>query len=74
MLPKSIICEECGSRAAVRGYGRVEYDWDDSADDATTLKLKLVRLTIDCPTCGVRVQEHHPVGQESRWVMHSSTH
>jgi hypothetical protein len=64
MFPRIVSCEECGQRAAVRGYGRVEYDWGQADNAATTLNIKCVRLTIDCPRCGVRVQEHHPAGQE----------
>jgi transcription elongation factor Elf1 len=64
MLPRSVTCEECGEKAIVRGYGRVEYDWDQTGHVATTLKIKVVRLTIDCPRCGVRVQEHRPVGHD----------
>ena len=32
-----------------------------SADDALTLRS--VRLTIECPACGLRVQDHLPPGQ-----------
>jgi ribosomal protein L32 len=60
MLPHVVSCEECGESAIVRGYGRVEYTWDQASHAATTLQIKMVRLTIDCPRCGVRVQEHHP--------------
>ena len=60
MLPQSVTCEECGKNAYVRGYGRVVYDWD-AADDALTLRS--VRLTIECPACGLRVQDHLPPGQ-----------
>jgi hypothetical protein len=41
----------------------VEYDWEEGSHSATTLKIKAVRLTIDCPNCGVRVQDHRPVRQ-----------
>lgn len=74
MLPRSIPCEECGENAAVRGYGRVEYDWntadgnDESTisggSDATTLTIRSVRLTIDCPNCGLQVQDHYPAGSD----------
>jgi hypothetical protein len=64
MLPRSVICEECGEKSIVRGYGRVEYDWDQAGHVATMLRIKVARLTIDCPTCGVRVQEHRPVGHD----------
>lgn len=61
MIPRTIYCEECGEEAVVRGYGRVEYDWNQDSDAAATVQIKAVRLTIDCPRCGVRVQEHRPV-------------
>ena len=64
MLPRTVSCEECGKKAIVRGYGRVEYDWDQTGHAATTLQIKMVRLTIDCPRCGVRVQEHHPAERD----------
>jgi hypothetical protein len=60
MLPQSVSCDECGESAIVRGYGRVEYDWEPDGRVATKPKIKIIRLTIDCPTCGVRVQEHRP--------------
>jgi transcription elongation factor Elf1 len=63
MIPRSVQCEECGEEAVVRGYGRVEYDWEEDSHSAATLKIKAVRLTIDCPNCGVRVQDHRPVRQ-----------
>ena len=63
-MPRSVSCEECGEKAVVRGYGRVEYDWDQSGRVATMPKIKLVHLTIDCPRCGVRVQEFCPVGYD----------
>jgi transposase len=63
MLPRSVFCDECGENAVVRAYGRVEYD--QPVQVATTLKIKVVRLTIDCPKCGVRVQEHRPDHDEN---------
>ena len=66
MLPRSIICEECGESAMVRGYGRVEYAWGPPGGDTTTLEIRSIRLTIDCPTCGVRLQEHVPDEQAAR--------
>ena len=72
MLPRSIPCEECGKNAPVRGYGRVEYDWNvdgrnvggtnTGSNETTALTIRAVRLTIDCPHCGLRVQEHRPDG------------
>ena len=67
MLPRIVSCEECGESATVRGYGRVEYDWDQTGHVATTLQIKMVRLTIDCPRCGVRVQEHHPIESDGNF-------
>ena len=64
-MPRTVSCEECGERAIVRGYGRVEYDWDQTAHADTALQIKVVRLTIDCPNCGVRVQEHRPAGHNA---------
>ena len=64
MLSRIVSCEECGERAIVRGFGRVKYDWDQTGHAATTLRIKVVRLTIDCPRCGVRVQEHRTAGQD----------
>lgn len=61
MLPRTVSCEECGERSIVRGYGRVEHEWDQAGHFATRLRLKAVRLTIDCPRCGVRVQEYRPL-------------
>jgi len=61
MIPQAVRCEECGKTAVVRGYGRVVYDWNDESHRATTLIIRAVNLTIDCPKCGVRVQEYCPV-------------
>jgi hypothetical protein len=36
----------------------VEYDWKESGQTGTTLEIKVARLTIDCPNCGVRAQDH----------------
>src|SRR5882757_1275624 len=63
MLPRSIICEDCGQIAMVRGYGRIEYDWPETTTRGpkpTTPTITSVRLTIDCPTCGVKSQEFLP--------------
>ena len=60
MIPKNIQCEECGRPAVVRGYGRIVYDWTDEDHRPATLKIKAINLTIDCPQCGVRVQQHCP--------------
>jgi len=60
MLPATIACEDCGSSAKVRGYGRVEYQWQGDGDGLTELHVSSIRLTIDCPICGVTIQDHHP--------------
>jgi len=60
MLPQAVVCEECGKTAEVRSYGRLEYDFDGDNNSPTALKLQTVRLTIDCPQCGVRNQDHAP--------------
>jgi hypothetical protein len=65
MLPRSVKCQDCGQIALVRGYGRVEYDWPETTtpDPETTIPtIKSVRLTIDCPRCGVNSQEFYPGG------------
>lgn len=64
MLPQSIICEDCGAIAKVRGYGRVEYT-PPADQNLPTVEFKLIRLTVDCPQCGVKVQEYHPAFQLS---------
>ena len=61
MLPQWVICEECGEKSVVRGYGRVEFDWANPGGPPP--HLRSVRLTIDCPHCGVNGQDHYPDGQ-----------
>jgi len=63
MIPQLVHCEECGKYAVVRGYGRVVYDWDNVALGSETVTIRVINLTIDCPRCGVRVQEYYPVEQ-----------
>ena len=65
MLPQTIACEECGAMAKVRGYGRMEYEWEEYHQVPTTLHIKAIRLTIDCPHCGVYVQDFHPAFETS---------
>jgi 5-methylcytosine-specific restriction endonuclease McrA len=65
MLPHVVSCEECGDSATVRGYGRVEYKWDQT-NAVITLQIQMARLTIDCPRCGVRVQEYHPAERDRK--------
>lgn len=60
MLPRVVQCEECREIAVVRGYGRVEYAWDRAEDGTTILEIRSVRLTVDCPACGVCVQDYVP--------------
>jgi len=63
MLSQSVICEECGEKALVRGSGRVEFDWDNLGTASATPHIRSIRLTIDCPHCGVSVQDHYPDGR-----------
>ena len=70
MFPHHVSCEECNESATVRGYGRLEYDWPDTgqpaSDNSTVVPtIRSVRLTVDCPHCGVRVQDHYPNGRPS---------
>jgi hypothetical protein len=63
VLPRTVICQDCGQIASVRGYGRIEYDWPKttaSGPKTTTPTLTCVRLTVDCPLCGVKSQEFFP--------------
>src|SRR5689334_22498386 len=65
MLPRSVNCHDCGQIASVRGYGRIEYDWPKSTppgSETTTPTINYVRLTIDCPCCGVKPQDFYPNG------------
>ena len=60
MIPTTIECEDCGQIAKVRGYGRVEYDWGDDQTLPTQVEIKSIRLTLDCPICGIKSQDFHP--------------
>jgi len=63
MIPDAVYCEDCGRIAGVRGYGRVEYDWPEttmSGHVAAIPVINLIRLTIDCPNCGVKTQDFWP--------------
>jgi hypothetical protein len=60
MLPEAITCEECGGAAKVRGYGRLTFSWETFSHQSQKPVLKTIRLTIDCPECGVRAQEYAP--------------
>ena len=47
----------------VRGYGRIEYRWPETTKagpEPTTPTIDCIRLTIDCPRCGVKSQEFFP--------------
>ena len=62
-LPVSVACDECRTPSEVRACGRIEYDWPKTttpARTATIPTLNFARLTIDCPKCGVRVQDFLP--------------
>ena len=63
MLPQWVSCEECGEKSLVRGYGRVEFDWENVGSPDATPHLRSIRLTIDCPHCGVNVQDYYPDGR-----------
>lgn len=72
MLPHFVPCDQCEQQAKVRGYGRIEYDWPDFDAPAeevlggdnpiATPTIRSVRLTVDCPHCGLSVQDHFPGG------------
>jgi hypothetical protein len=67
MFPRIVKCEDCGQIASVRGYGRIEYDWPEAAtggQESTIPTIICVRLTVDCPHCGVKSQEFFPNGAE----------
>ena len=66
MVPNTVLCEDCGRVAAVRGYGRVEYDWPKTITDGQVVTIPTItsiRLTLDCPQCGVKVQDFYPNGR-----------
>jgi hypothetical protein len=56
MVPRTITCTDCGRVAIIRSYNRVEYNWLPSG----RWGLALIRVLIDCPKCGVRVQSQKP--------------
>ena len=63
-LPISVNCEDCRTPSLVRACGRIEYDWPKTttpARGATIPTLNFARLTIDCPKCGVKVQDFSPL-------------
>jgi hypothetical protein len=60
MLPRILICEECGERAIVKAYLPI-YDEQKQFGQATPeLDLKAMRCKIDCPQCGARDQLIQP--------------
>jgi DNA-directed RNA polymerase subunit RPC12/RpoP len=65
VIPKNIQCEDCGRQTKVRGYGRIVYDWTDDRHEPATLNVKMVHLTVDCPRCGVRIQQYYPAEQHA---------
>jgi hypothetical protein len=67
MLPNEVSCEVCGRKAKVRGIGRVEYAWKRTGG-TDEVDIRSARLTVDCPTCGVQVQEFHPSPTSSNVV------
>ena len=63
MVPDSIHCDDCGRPAKVRSAGRIQYDWPKTHNDdrvATIPTIKMMRLTVDCPRCGVKQQDFWP--------------
>jgi hypothetical protein len=65
VIPQTVDCDDCGSRANVLGYGRVEYDWGEHDNLPTQVVIKSIRLTINCPLCGLKPQDHHPTARHS---------
>jgi hypothetical protein len=66
MMPEKLTCEECGRKSKARGYGRVEYAWPTIGNRRGNVEITMIRVTIDCPHCGIRTQDHYPPGRESR--------
>jgi hypothetical protein len=63
MVPENVYCEDCGEIAGVRGYGRIEYDWPKTSVGGqvpVSPVISSIRLTIDCPHCGVKTQDFWP--------------
>jgi hypothetical protein len=63
MFPRIVNCEDCGQIASVRGYGRIEYRWPERPNvgrESSTPTIDCIRLTVDCPTCGVKTQDFYP--------------
>lgn len=63
MFPRTVNCEDCGEIAAVRGYGRIQYNWPETTTpgrETTTPTINYIRLTVDCPYCGVKSQDFFP--------------
>jgi hypothetical protein len=63
MVPKAVICEDCGHTAEVHSCGRIEYDWPKTTAGGSVATMPIInsiRLTIDCPKCGVKQQDFRP--------------
>jgi hypothetical protein len=60
MLPRTVVCENCGQKAYVRAYGRVVYDAAGPSQIVSEPEIESINLTIDCPECGVLVQVYYP--------------
>jgi hypothetical protein len=63
MFPRIVKCEDCGKIASVRGYGRIEYDWPETTTpgrETTIPTINTIRVTVDCPCCGVKSQDYFP--------------
>src|SRR5215207_3038467 len=63
MFPRTVKCEDCGKIASVCGYGQIAYRWPETTNmghESTIPTIDRVRLTIDCPGCGVKSQEFFP--------------
>jgi hypothetical protein len=68
MVPNNVCCDDCGQQARVRAYGRIEYDWPKTPTDgpvATMPTISCIRLTIDCPICGVKTQDFRPTNSDT---------
>ena len=63
MVPKAVICKDCGQTAEVHACGRIEYDWPKTTAGGSVATMPIInsiRLTIDCPNCGVKQQDFPP--------------
>jgi hypothetical protein len=63
MFPRNVQCDDCGQVACVCRFGRIEYDWPQAANpgrETTIPRINCVRLTIECPHCGMKSQDFFP--------------